>query len=230
MRGQENVAQPPYSAQTGWCWSRNFLLLLLALSLFPGCHKNPPIAVAPVVAPTPAPTPRPVSALTLDEANREFAVPNYAAAARDFTRFLDMVPSGPAREDVLFRLGLIYSLPVPELQDWSRAQGFFLQLASEFPSSPWKPVGQLLITLKDQRTALTSEIQTVRSEAAQIQAQLESLRSNSTQQGAQIQQLKDKVDQLNSDIDKKDQKIKDLTNDIQRLIRIDAQTQPRPRN
>jgi TolA-binding protein len=185
----------------------------------------------PVVLPTnPAPPPTPLPTLTLNEANREFAAANYVGAARALARYLELVPSGPSREDVLFRLGVIYSLPVPELQDWPRAQGYLQQLASEFPSSPWKPVGQLLGSLKDQSTALASEIQALKREAAQIQAQVDSLKGNSTQQVAQINELKAKVDQLNSDIDKKNQTIKDLTTDIQRLIRNDARPQSPPRN
>jgi hypothetical protein len=227
----------PSSAEEGSLWGRSvsrglslkFLAVAFLALALPACHKKQPVVVAPVVTPTPPP-PRPLSALTLDEANREFAAANYSAAARTFARYLDLAPSEPTREDVLFRLALIYSLPVPELQDWSRAQRFFQQLNSEFPASPWKPVGQLLVSLKDQTAALSSEIQTLKSESAQIQAQIDSLRSNSTQQVAQIQRLNEKVDLLNSDIEKKEQKIKDLTSDIQRLIRIDSRTQSPSRN
>jgi hypothetical protein len=204
--------------------------IALSVPLFASCNKKTPVVVAPTVTPPPPPAP-PAYVAVLDTANREFADASYALAARDFTRFLEMVPPGPsadAREFVLFRLGLIYALPVPELQDWSRAQSLLKQLASEFPNSPWRPVGQFIVSLKDQTSALSLEMEAMKTEAARIQVQLDALRNTSSQQTAQITTLKENVDQLTVEIGKRDQRIKQLNDDLQRLIRIDSRTPSSP--
>jgi len=208
------------------------VLLALSVPFLAACHKKQPVVVAPVITPPPPPAVAPAYVAVLDSANREFAMANYAAAARDFNTFLQMVPAGPsgeAREFVLFQLGLIYALPAPGLQDWSRAQRSLQQLASEFPTGPWRPVGQFIISLKDQATTLSTEVEAMKTEAARIQGQIEALRNSSSQQTAQITMLKENVDQLTAEIARKDQRIKQLNDDLQRLIRIDSRTPTPPR-
>lgn len=211
--------------------SSHRIALLCALSVLvvnSSCRKKPPVVVAPVAAPAPPPAPPPY-VVTLEAANRAFAAADYAVAARDFERYLELAPSGGEREHVLIRLALIHALPVPEVQDWPRATGLFKQLATEFPQSPWNPVSQLIVSMRDQTTSLTQDIQKMRSESAQIQIQLENLKGYSSTQTAQIAKLEKDKELLQQEIDKQVQKIKDLTNDLQRLIRIDSRAPVPPR-
>jgi len=211
----------------------NFFVIITLLALcvfaFPGCRKNTPVVVTPAATPAPPPAATPAYAVALESGNRAFAASDYTGAVRDYERYLQLVPFGGDREDVLIRLGLIHALPAPEVYDWPRATSLFKQLASEFPSSPWRPVSQLVMSLRDQTTSLAAEVQTMKSDAARIQTQIESLRSNSAEQSAQIVKLQKDAEMLKDEIGKRDQKIKDLNSDLQRLIRIDSRTQGPPK-
>src|SRR5262245_26980376 len=104
--------------------------------------KQPPTARIPL------PPPPPASTAALDNATAEFARADYGGAARDFQQYLNLVPKGGHRDQALFHLGLIYSIPGDPRIDWQRAGNYFNQVINEFPASPWKPAAQLILTLK----------------------------------------------------------------------------------
>jgi methyl-accepting chemotaxis protein len=181
----------------------------------------------PPIASPPAPA-TPAYLLTLEAANREFNSGDFSSAARDFNRYLQMVETGGARDQVLYHLGVLYASPIPALQDWNRALTFLKQVSSEFPSSPWKPMAELIVSMRDQTTQLTEQTRRMSSEAAQLQAQIDALRNSSSQLTAQINTLTTNAAQLKQDISQRDEKIRQLTTDLERIIRIDTQSRPRP--
>ena len=204
------------------------------LFLLAACNRRP--QPAPVVVVTPP------STLALDAANREFAMGDYSGAARDYQRYLELVPTGGERDQVLFHLGLIYSLPDPAMQDWQRASGYLRNVVDEFPQSTHKPAAQLILSMRDQATQLSTEIVTLttegnllrnegtrlRNEVTQLQNDAAQLRTNSTVLNDQIARLKAEADQVALELDKRDQRIRQLNDQLERLIRIDSELRTRP--
>jgi TolA-binding protein len=113
--------------------------------------------------------------IALDNATAEFARADYAAAARDFQQYLNLVPSGGKRDQALFHLGLIYSQPGDPRIDWQRAGNYFNQVVNEFPSSPLKPAAQLILTLKSETVQLAAESETRNQRIKQLNTELERL-------------------------------------------------------
>lgn len=156
-------------------------ILALTLLLATSCVRRQPAARVPVPPPTPTvvgpplPPPLPPSAVTLENATQEFARADYAAAARDFQQYLNMVPSGGRRDQALFHLGLIYSQPGDPRIDWQRAGNYFNQVVNEFPNSPLKPAAQLILTLKSETVQLAAESETRNQRIRQLNTELERL-------------------------------------------------------
>ncbi len=69
--------------------------------LISSCNRRPP----PVVTVTPTS----MDTLAIQSANREFALGDYVSAARDYERYLQLVPSGGDRDQALFHL--VSSIP-----------------------------------------------------------------------------------------------------------------------
>ena len=129
--------------------------------LISSCNHRRPPAVVPV-------TPTSMDTLALQSANREFALGDYVAAARDYERYLQLVSSGGDRDQALFHLGIIYTLPEGERQDWPRAVGFLSRLVAEFPQSPLKPTAQVILAVREQATQLSVDISRLNNEAGQL--------------------------------------------------------------
>ena len=156
------------------------------LMLFISCHRRQPVlpvapvaSVAPVVSAASAPAASapapPASAVALDNATTEFARADYTQAARDFQQYLNLVPSGGQRDQALFHLGLIYSMPGDPRLDWQRAGNYFNQVVNEFPSSPLKPAAQLILVLKSETVQLAAESETRNQRIKQLNTELERL-------------------------------------------------------
>ena len=199
-----------------------------------GCTKRaqPP----PVVVITPPYT------LALEAANREFAAGEYMTAARDFERYLELMPVGGARDHALYHLGLIYSLPDQTTQDWPRAAGYLKTVVDEYPLSAHKPAAQLILTMRDEATQLSTEIARLtaegnqlrtegtrlQNEVAQLQKDADVLRTNSDVLNGQIVKLKQEADQVALELNKRDQRIRQLNDQLDRLIKIDSERRTRP--
>ncbi len=141
------------------------VILVLAVS----CTRRQPAVRVPL-----PPTP-PASTTALENASQEFARADYAAASRDFQQYLNLVPSGGQRDQALFHLGLIYSLPGDPRLDWQRAANYFGQVVSEFPSSPLKPAAQLILTLRNESVQLAAESEARNQRIRQLSTELERL-------------------------------------------------------
>ena len=209
-------------------------LLVACALLTAGCGgRRTPVVVA---------TPASAATLALQSANQEFAMAEYESAARDYERYLQLVPSGGSRDEALFQLGLIYALPEGGLQNWPRAIGFLNSLLTEFPQSSLKPTAQLILSMRDQAAQLSAEIAKLTNESSQFRndiAQLQNeaaqlrndsaqLRSDATQLRTTSTQLTEQVMQLTQEVEKRDQRIKQLNTELERLIRIDSERRPRP--
>ena len=208
---------------------------LVACIVLPvGCTKRPQPAPVVVVPPP--------STLALEAANREFAAAEYVAAARDFERYLELMPVGGERDHALFHLGLIYSLPDQTTQDWTRASGYLKTVVDEFPLSAHKPAAQLILSMREQATQLSTEIARLtaegnqlrtegtrlQNEVAQLQNDAVQLRTNSSVLNDQIARLKQEADQVALELEKRDQRIRLLNDQLERLRKIDSERRPRP--
>jgi len=197
--------------------------------LISSCNHRPP----PVVTVTPTS----MDTLAIQSANREFALEDYVSAARDYERYLQLVPSGGDRDQALFHLGIIYTLPEGERQDWPRAVGYLSRLVTEFPQSPLKPPAQVILSSREQATQLSvdvsglnnemgqlrNEIAQLRNEASQLRNEGSQLRTNISQVNEELAKVKaDAAAQIALEVEKRDQKIKELNTQLERLIRIDA--------
>lgn len=208
------------------------LSLAACVLLLASCNRRP--QPPPVVTP-------PLSTLVLLDANREFAMGDYVTAARDFERYLELMPSGGERDRALFHLGLIYSLPDEARQDWPRATGYLRRVVDESPQSSYKPAAQLILSMRDQAAQLSTEISKLTSESEQLrnegtrlrnevttlQTDAAQLRSNSTTLNEQIARLKSEADEVAHQLTQRDQKIKQLNTELERLIRIDSERRTR---
>ena len=197
--------------------------------LISSCNHRPP----PVVTVTPTS----LDTLALQSANREFALEDYVSAARDYERYLQLVPSGGDRDQALFHLGIIYTLPEGERQDWPRAVGYLSRLVTEFPQSPLKPTAQVILSAREQSTQLSVDISRLNNEMGQLRNEIAQLRNEGSQLRNEGSQLRTNISQLNEElakvkadaaaqlaleVEKRDQRIKQLNTELERLIRIDA--------
>lgn len=205
------------------------IILLLA-----GCNRRtPPPTVAAVTPP---------STLALASANREFASGDCVSAARNFERYLELVPSGGDRDQALFHLGLINSIPECGRQDWDTATGYLKRLAVEFPQSSYSTTAHLILSLRDQASQISAEIARLtaeqqqlrtegtrlRNEIATLQADAAQLRTDSAQLNEQIAKLKSEASSAAAELDKRNERIRQLNTQLERLIRIDSQPRARP--
>jgi outer membrane protein assembly factor BamD (BamD/ComL family) len=113
--------------------------------------------------------------MALGNAEAEFARANYPVAAQNYQQYLNLVPTGGRRDEALFRLGLIYSMPGEPRVDWQRAMNYFNQVVNEFPESPLKPAAQLIMTLKSETVQLAAESETRNLRIRQLNTELERL-------------------------------------------------------
>jgi TolA-binding protein len=206
-------------------------VLLLSIVLAAGCHKKQPVATTapappPVLPPPPVVVPPSPAAVAFDSADRAFAVGDYTSAAREFTRYLELVPTGGERDDALFQLGVIYALPGQ--QDWPRSAGFLNQLISETPQSPFRAPAQLILSIHDQATQLSDEVSRLTNEASRLRLEAAELKAASTQSTARADRLMAEVDLLKQQADQREQIIRRLNTDLERLIKIDSQRSTRP--
>ena len=139
------------------------------------CHRRQPVAPVAPVAAAATPAVPPASATALNNATTAFARADYTQAARDFQQYLNLTPSGGQRDQALFHLGLIYSMPGDSRLDWQRAGNYFNQVANEFPSSPLKPAAQLILVLKSETVQLAAESETRNQRIRQLNTELERL-------------------------------------------------------
>ena len=216
--------------------SRGMSLVVPVLFLA-GCHHQ--TTVPTVNAPT-----TPASTVALESAKREFAVGDYASAAVDFQRYLQLVPTDGESDYALFQLGTIFALPESGRQDWVRATAYFNRLVTDFPQSALKPAAQLILSSKDQAVQLSANITRLTEEAAQLRAtsaeqtnQIAKLRADLDQQSEQIGRIKaEAAAELTDQITKRDLVIRQLNGQIdqlktqlERLIRVDTERTSRPR-
>jgi hypothetical protein len=201
---------------------------------FAGCHHQTPV---PVVN-----TPTPASTIALEAAKREFAVGDYASAAVDFQRYLQLVPADGASDYALFQLGTIFSIPESGRQDWVRAASYFNRLVTEFPQSSLRPAAQLILSNHEQSVQLSANITRMTEEVAQLRAtsaeqinQIAKLRSEADQQSDQIGKFKADAEQAIQEVQKRElvirqlnMQIDQLKTQLDRLIRIDTERRPRP--
>jgi len=202
--------------------------------LLASCHGRP--QPAPVAAVTPP------STLALDAANREFVTGDCVAAARDYERYLDLVPSGGNRDQALLHLGLINSVPDCGRQDWATADGYLKRLLVEFPESPHRITAQLILSMRDQAAQISTEIARLNAEVAQLRGEgtrlrneitalqndAAQLRTNSSQLSEQIAVLKGQAEVTTAELDKKERQIRQLNTELERVIRVDSQRRARP--
>ena len=202
--------------------------------LLASCHGRPqPMPVAAVTPP---------STLALDAANREFGAGDCVAAARDYQRYLDLVPSGGNRDQALFHLGLIESVPECGRQDWASADAYIKRLLVEFPQSSYRVTAQLILSLRDQAAQISAEISRLTAEGTQLRAEgirlrneitalqndAAQLRSSSSLLSEQITRLKAEAEVTSAELDKREKSIRQLNTELDRLIRIDSQRRARP--
>lgn len=114
--------------------------------------------------------------MALETADRDFARGDYASAARNFQEYIRLVSAAGQRDHALYHLGLIYALPGPPAQDWTRATDFFNQLIKETPSSPYVPAANLILALRRQAVQLTSDATKREERIRQLNTELERLR------------------------------------------------------
>jgi hypothetical protein len=208
--------------------------LVVPFLFLAGCHHQTPV---PVVN-----TPTPASTIALEAAKREFAVGDYASAAVDFQRYLQLVPTDGDGDYALFQLGTIFSLPESGRQDWVRAASYFNRLVTDFPQSSLKPAAQLILSTREQSVQLTASIARLTEEAAQLRAtsadqinQIAKLRSDADQQAEQIGKSKAEAEQQAQEVQKRELQIRQLNvqidqlkTQLDRLIRVDSERRPRP--
>ena len=201
--------------------------------LLAGCNRRTP--PPPVAAVTPPWT------LALDAANREFVSGDCLSSAHNFERYLELVPSGGDRDQALFHLGLINSIPECGRQDWETANGYLKRLAVEFPQSSYTTTAHLILSLRDEAAKISAEIARLsaeeaqlrtegtrlRNEIASLQGDAVQLRTNSAELNDQVAKLRAEVTLATAELDKKNERIKQLTTQLERLIRIDSQPRAR---
>jgi outer membrane murein-binding lipoprotein Lpp len=195
--------------------------------LWAGCNRRPPVGPPPD-----EPSP---STLALQSANRGFAAGDCVGAARDFQRYLDLVPSAGHRDQALFHLGLINSVPECGRQDWATADAYMKRLVVEFPESSYRLTAQLILSLRGQAAQISAEIsrltaeqEQLRSEGVRLRNQITALQEDASQLRMSSSQLNDEINRLKAEatvaaneLDKKDQRIRQLNTELERLIRID---------
>jgi len=211
--------------------------VMMPVLLLAGCHHTTP-------APTGVNAPTPASTIALEAAKREFAAGDYASAAVDFQRYLQLVPTDGDSDYALFQLGTIFALPESGRQDWVRATSYFNRLVTDFPQSSLKPAAQLILSTRDQAIQLSANIARLTDEATQLRAtsaeqinQLAKLRADIEQQSEQIGKIKgDAAAELSDQINKRELVIRQLNAQIDqlktqldRLIRVDTERTSRPR-
>jgi TolA-binding protein len=206
-------------------------VLVLSVLLAPGCRKKQPVTtVSPTptvtTAPTPVAPPPSPAALALEAANQAFALGDYPSAASSFARYLELAPVGGERDDVLFKLGVIHALPGQ--QDWTRASGLLNQLMSEFPQSPLRVPAQLILSIREESTQLSTDISRLTKEATQLRTELSQMKTSSAESAEAASRLTNEITQLRQQADVREQRIRQLNSDLERLIRIDSQNRPRP--
>jgi tetratricopeptide (TPR) repeat protein len=114
------------------------LLLMLA-----ACTRRVAVAPAPRV---PVPAPPAPSSVALDEGDRAFAAKEYEDASRAYEDYLRLAPANEPQDQVLFRLGMAYTLKKAGA-DWPRAQAVWKRLVAEYPNSALKQPVELILTL-----------------------------------------------------------------------------------
>jgi TolA-binding protein len=127
----------------------------------------PPIVITPAV---------PAYVVALETADRDFTNGEYAAAARNFQEYIQLVSSAGRRDHALYHLGLIYALPSPTTQDWTRATDFFSQLIKEAPESPYVASANTILALRRQTVQLGAEVVKREERIRQLNTELERLR------------------------------------------------------
>lgn len=213
----------------------NSRVVLAAAALFlSACHHPTPVPV--VNAPIPS------STIALEAAKREFSVGDYASAAVDFQRYLQLVSTGGEVDYALFQLGTIFAIPDTGRQDWVRATSYYNRLVTEFPESSWKPAAQLILSSREQSVQLSASISRLTEEANQLRAtsaeqlnQIAKLRTDAEQQSEEIGKAKANAEQLSQEVNKRELTIRQLNvqidqlkTQLDRLIRVDTERRPRP--
>lgn len=159
-----------------------WLVLLIAFAFgLNGCQKKAgpqaptPAAGGSAPAAGPQDTGEPTGSPLLEEADLAYLEGRYAAAAQAYEAGLDATPEHEAKEQILFRLGLIYLLPGETYQP-ERAVTILELLQNEYPDGELVPFVPLLLSLQSQIAALREQGLEKEKKIADLTEQLERLK------------------------------------------------------
>jgi tetratricopeptide (TPR) repeat protein len=143
------------------------LLLMLA-----ACSRRVAVGPPPRV---PVPAPPPPSLVALGEADRAFAAKDYDDACRAYEDYLRLAPANEPQDQVLFRLGMAYTLRKAGA-DWPRAQGIWKRLIAEYPNSVLKPPVELILTLYSEVSQVNADVKLRDDRIRQLSTELDRLK------------------------------------------------------
>jgi hypothetical protein len=139
----------------------------------PPPEPEPPPPEPPPPPPPPPPEPTPAE-IALEAGNRAYDAGAYDEAVRPYEEYLKLVPEGAPRDQILFRLSLIFAGATPA--DWTRASVYLSQLIGEFPNSPLRPAASLLLAMRSEIDVLSSDAQKREERIKQLTAELDRLK------------------------------------------------------
>jgi tetratricopeptide (TPR) repeat protein len=152
--------------------SRLRILEVCGLLMLAACTRRVAVVPSPPAA---VPAPPAPSLVALDEADRAFAAKEYDDASRAYEDYLRLAPASDPQDQVLFRLGMAYTLRKAGA-DWPRAQAVWKRLIAEYPNSALKTPVELILALYSDVSQANADVKLRDDRIRQLSTELDRLK------------------------------------------------------
>lgn len=183
------------------------ILLAAALLLSAGCSARPMLS-------------------PLQQADLAFAAGDLAAAARGYEEVLAAGSAAGEEEQLLFRLGMLYSTAGSPVVDPRRGRQLLARLVAHHPDSPYRDQAAYVLALEDRILALDLEVTRARDRTGELEERLENLQTEREQEhGERTAELTRRQTAI-TDLQRR---LAELERQLEELKRIDlGEAPPRP--
>jgi uncharacterized small protein (DUF1192 family) len=161
------------------------------------------VLVLAACGPSSTPPASPSEPSPFTEAGAAFEEGDYEAAANAYRRALLVTEPGADidREESLFRLSLMHTLPDSPLHDTGQAQLFLDAMLEEFPDSFWEAEIRSMLELQSVVADLQSTVVAMRSTIDRLEAERNAQAEFSAEQDARVDEVGQQLEAAESELE-----------------------------
>ncbi len=162
----------------------------------------------------------------LRPADRAFESGDYARAAAEYQRTLDLHRSGRGADRALFRLAIVHALPSSPLCDVARAVALLQEVLTRYPAGRYGEEARLVLPLVQRIGELQDALEVESATAAALQSSADASSARLHEVEAALQGKDDELARTRASLAESREKLRRLESELEALKRIDLRRHP----